>query len=736
MQYLDANFVSTHLDFAWSITAAVRYIPTSGEPCITFTMRQGSALNRWKTRRAFREKKAHAQLLFKSPLAMASDTRPEGDEDPQAKAQELENALNAAKKDLALRVKHYESKLITMTVINSALTNENEKLKEEVAKFLSLDGSVQEMTELQEEFTKRLGVAERTAANMKEECFSLRQQVEELKKSKDLVSKELYEKQSSIEQYTLEGEKLSKKMGELESILKKCRSDLAKSEQEKEKLVAQVQILEAEAKEADKSRTMDYEEVNLTLQHTRKLLADQKEHFAQALEVARTQAEEDLRYTQDEAVSQLSQITKKMEERERIWSANLDALRNSLSKTAQAASEREDSLREEIKTLEIRLRTTQAAQEEATARLTESTVPLVRQMESLSKEISQREALMEERERHHSYQLEEMETVVKCHVEAMKKAEAAVQAADRRAHIAETSVFDVRAEARTAVAKLQDVEAELSNVKDELLKAEGRVEKAQEESDLRVLKERKMREEAQRALKMAKLEFTAETEGLKKHVMTLKASMEAQEKEFAARLEAMKLAAAAEENSDTASCGSTVSTERQTLSSREAPVRKLGSLSDIVASVMELDPARGGQGLNHVAAERILSQVRRFQGEVQQLHKDLKAAQLARDHASEDLLNVTEKLNKLRKESATAVKLRTELEELKRRHDMALVIIGEQNEKADELEADMADVKALYREQMNLLISQVDLDKWPNGYRICLFCSHCAQAQRRTKRFQ
>lgn len=29
---------------------------------------------------------------------------------------------------------------------------------------------------------------------------------------------------------------------------------------------------------------------------------------------------------------------------------------------------------------------------------------------------------------------------------------------------------------------------------------------------------------------------------------------------------------------------------------------------------------------------------------------------------------------------------------------------------------------------------QIDPAKWPDGYRICLFCSHCAQEQRRTKR--
>ncbi|KAG6546393.1 hypothetical protein Mapa_012133 [Marchantia paleacea] len=429
-------------------------------------------------------------------------------------------------------------------------------------------------------------------------------------------------------------------------------------------------------------------------------------------------------------------MARKMEERERIWSANMDALRSSLTKSTQAASEREDSLREEIKRLEVRCRTAEASQEEATARLTESTMPLVRQMEILSMQCSQREALMEERERQHSYQLQEMETVVKNHMEAMKKAESAAQAADRRAYIAETSVFDVRAKARSAEAKLQEVESELLEVKEMCLEAETRAEKAREEAELKVLSEWKLREEAQRTLKMSKLEFTAETEALKKQLKVMKAAMEAQQKDFAARVEAMTPAVPAEENGDTASSGSTTSTERHFLNTKDTPVRRLGSSSDIIAGIMDLDPARGGQGLNHVATERLLSQVRRFQGEVQQLHKDLKAALLARDHASEDLLKATEKLNKMEKESAAAVKVRKELEELKRRHDMALVIIGEQNEKADELEADMADVKTLYREQMNLLISQVDPEKWPNGYRICLFCSHCAQVQRRTKRIQ
>ena len=52
---------------------------------------------------------------------------------------------------------------------------------------------------------------------------------------------------------------------------------------------------------------------------------------------------------------------------------------------------------------------------------------------------------------------------------------------------------------------------------------------------------------------------------------------------------------------------------------------------------------------------------------------------------------------------------------------------------AEELEADMADVKSLYREQIDLLVTNVDPEQWPQGYRICLFCSHCSQVQRSKK---
>ncbi|CAI7924866.1 unnamed protein product [Closterium sp. NIES-54] len=51
--------------------------------------------------------------------------------------------------------------------------------------------------------------------------------------------------------------------------------------------------------------------------------------------------------------------------------------------------------------------------------------------------------------------------------------------------------------------------------------------------------------------------------------------------------------------------------------------------------------------------------------------------------------------------------LEAELQQLRARHEVALVMVGERNERVDELEADLADVRALYKEQVALLAAQV-----------------------------
>ncbi len=66
------------------------------------------------------------------------------------------------------RTKQWEGKLATLTVINGALQNENETLRQELARARTPSSTTEcELRELQEEFTRRLATADRTITSLK-----------------------------------------------------------------------------------------------------------------------------------------------------------------------------------------------------------------------------------------------------------------------------------------------------------------------------------------------------------------------------------------------------------------------------------------------------------------------------------------------------------------------------------------------------------------------------------------
>jgi TATA element modulatory factor len=53
--------------------------------------------------------------------------------------------------------------------------------------------------------------------------------------------------------------------------------------------------------------------------------------------------------------------------------------------------------------------------------------------------------------------------------------------------------------------------------------------------------------------------------------------------------------------------------------------------------------------------------------------------------------------------------LKEELEKLNLRHKAALELLGEREEQLEELKADLVDVKQLYKQQINELLSKIPL---------------------------
>lgn len=66
------------------------------------------------------------------------------------------------------RVRFYEGKLATLTIINGALQTENEELRERIAAADEpTSNAEEELQDLKEEFTRRLGAAQKTISDLK-----------------------------------------------------------------------------------------------------------------------------------------------------------------------------------------------------------------------------------------------------------------------------------------------------------------------------------------------------------------------------------------------------------------------------------------------------------------------------------------------------------------------------------------------------------------------------------------
>ncbi|KAJ0834041.1 putative TATA element modulatory factor 1, TATA binding protein [Helianthus annuus] len=78
-----------------------------------------------------------------------------------------------------------------------------------------------------------------------------------------------------------------------------------------------------------------------------------------------------------------------------------------------------------------------------------------------------------------------------------------------------------------------------------------------------------------------------------------------------------------------------------------------------------------------------------------------------RDSLSEELVKMTKECKKLRSEAALLPGIKAELEALRFRHTAALELMGERDEELEELRADIADLKEMYREQVNMLVDKI-----------------------------
>mmetsp|Transcript_7272 Transcript_7272/g.13648 ORF Transcript_7272/g.13648 Transcript_7272/m.13648 type:complete len:967 (+) Transcript_7272:118-3018(+) len=600
----------------------------------------------------------------------------------------LKAELTSLREALAAREAESLRKVEEMTALQkkvSALSAAKDKLSKQLEK------EAEERRDLEatnEELSTRLGGAERKVYALTKERDMLKKDAEK----KGDVSTLLLEKDEIIKQVMSEGEELSKKQAAQEQNIKKVRSRVKELENEKQRVESRLQVEEArvESLRADKARTE--EDLKHAVEQTAKELESQKLYYLEQLEKVRAESSQAGQEAEFSTKAQMERSVKEQRDREAALTETIHELRGALARHTSQAVHREEMLRRDVVDLEARCQAAETRHEELAARLPESTRPLLRQIEAMQAQAAQRTEAWTGVERSLNIRCQEAETKATGAAERERKAQASLVEATTKAAALEAELLDITAK--------MEIQAKTMAAEKEFL--EKRAQDIQKQTESATSQEWQMRalqsgsEERERLLQVQLAEERGRREAAV--IESEKARLAALEKDnVIARQEReirmLQATSPAQQNGDH---GTEHNSEFATVGTTS------GHSSDV-----EGGPARDMSQTARSKMQQLQNQIRHKDGELQLLQQQVSSLEQTRLNLAEELVKAASKMDEAENCIDEVTRLKAELEQLKIRHFSALELMGERDEQVEELQSDLADLKQMYREQVDSLVKRL-----------------------------
>lgn len=594
----------------------------------------------------------------------------------------------------------------------SRLLIENEQFRNTIDD-LKKRSSEAESDALRDEYQQRLGALERKVYALTKERDTLRR--EQSRKSDAAAL--LKEKDEIIKQVMAEGEELSKKQAAQEAQMRKLRAQIRYLEEEKQRLNSKLQVEEAKVESIKKDKAATEKALQEAVESSQAELAAQKEFYTNALNEAKdAQALAEAR-ANSEAKTELEHRLREGGEREAALIQALEELRETLSNTERQAASREDKLRSEIDHLQKRCQATEMRYEELVLRVPESTRPLLRQIEAMQESAAMRAEAWSGVERALNSRLQEAEAKAASAEERERAMNERLSQTLSRMAVLEAQVSCHRAEQAQLARSLEKERQRAAENRQEYLAAletaasqGGRAKQLEEE--IREIRNQHKREMVEEMARRELLEQEIERERTAR--LELEKTVRAEAWVGSDKSAASKNTNSYQEHgannhlrrfSSATSIGSMEESfylQASLDSSTEQALPDRKSTSEVVGSPYF------GKSIMPTTLEHLETTLRQKDGELSSYMARLASLESIRDSLAEELVKMTNESEKLRMEVATLPGLKAELEALRRRHTSALELMGERDEELEELRADIADVKQMYREQVDMLVSQIE----------------------------
>ncbi|XP_044983391.1 golgin candidate 5-like [Hordeum vulgare subsp. vulgare] len=573
------------------------------------------------------------------------------------------------------------------------LMNENEQLKSTINELKGNKSVEEEMDALKDEYHQRVATLERKVYALTKERDTLRR---EQNKKSDAAAL-LKEKDEIITQVMAEGEELSRKQAAQEATIRKLRAQIREFEEEKQRLNSKIQVEETKVESIKRDKAATEKLLQETIERNQTELAAQKEFYTNALNAAKEAEALAESRVNTEAKAELESRLREACEKENMLINTIEELRNALTRQEQEAAFREERLKRDHDDLQKRYQASELRYNELVTQVPESTRPLLRQIEAMQESAARREEAWAGVERTLNSRLQEAEAKAAASEEKERSINERLSQNLSRITVLETQITILRTEQTQLSRSLEKERQRASESRQEYLATK-------EEAALQEGRAKQLEEE----IKELRFRHKKELQEAAEHRALLETDLE---REKAARAELEKTS-----SHDLPK----IPLPDQT---KNAPQRKLSSVSSMEESHFlqaSLDLSDSASLERRTSADSNMSYylrsmtpsafesaLRQKDGELASYMSRLASLESIRNSLAEELVKLTEQCEKLRSEAAALPGLKAELEALKQRHFQALELMGERDEELEELRNDIVDLKDMYREQVDLLVSQL-----------------------------
>eukprot|EP00210_Caulerpa_lentillifera_P005823 g5569.t1 len=523
-------------------------------------------------------------------------------------------------------------------------------------------------------YEERLLVAENRIYTLSKERDNLLQSSQS-QHEKDQIIKE---KDEMIEEIMAEGQRLSMKQMDLESLIRKKSARIKELESDNEGLKSKLMMEcsnseklmteKDELKQTIDQLEVDYKNQISTLQSEfEKCLKDNSAAKAQAENEAQQKAKEALLQRAVDAENKTSSLMNYIKQ-----------LETELETQNHKSEELEMKYNKEFSILEDKCHEAEIRYEELSAKFPEATQPLLQQLEALQFDLDSKTEDWTLAEKSLLEQLDQMnrdlQTAQQKEQNLQKKLEILTEKFQQLNQSNESSKLELQ----NSLDRIEKLKLEVKNSKGDYEKLSGNFENYKCEMEEWKSDQHQLQERLQSDLSTEK---------------TAKLSVEMKLKHF--QIEHQKQVADLEDQIKQKRQQQQWQDEERNESSnfrRQQSIDEISVVSETTNSVELLSSKSLQSSKDH---------------QIERLNKQIKSLENTRDHLSSEMVLVSQRAMRAEASLADFQNVKAELVALQTRYDSAIELLGEREEQVEELKADLEDFKQMYRDQITYVAEQL-----------------------------